>query len=220
MISVTIKKEWSKIRRIWWVPFVCMLVALVDYYLTLRNVGLMHGANQLWANLLFDEYVFFDAIKWVFLFSGIWFAGFQIGPECVEKRLRLLFHLPVYHHVLLYTMLGVGFTLLILLFVITTGVFWLISSAYGFPFEMTLPMYKAMVPWFIASLTSWCATAAVIADPSFLRKLCLALAGYGYFTLLTSARGFAQIDLFVHTLICIPWLLAFNAAALRVKERD
>ncbi len=220
MIPVIIKKEWSKIRRIWWLPFVCMLVALGDYYLTLRGFRIMHGASELWAKLVFDEYIFFDTIQWVLLCSAIWFASFQIGPECVERRLRLLFHLPVHHYVLVYTMLGVGFALLTALFAFMSALFWGISFYNGFPVEMTWPMYLTTFPWFLVSLTAWCATAAVIADPSLLRKLCLTLAGYGYFIMLTSTKGFASLDLLSYTLVCLPWLLAFHASALRVKERN
>ncbi|PIE74348.1 MAG: hypothetical protein CSA19_00185 [Deltaproteobacteria bacterium] len=213
-----IKKEWYKVRRIWWLPFVFMLGAIGDYYLSLRSFRLIHGATELWSQLLLKETIFFEQVKWVFLFSGVWFAVFQIGPECRQRRLRLLFHLPVNHHALLYSMLGVGLTLLTFLFLFTSCLFWIVSYCNGFPSEMTLPMYTTIIPWFLASMTSWCAVAATIADPSRLRKICLALAGYGYFTLLTSTRGFAALDLAAYSLICIPWLFALNASALRVKE--
>ncbi len=220
MVSAIIHKEWYKIRRIWWLPFVLMVGAMGDYYLSLRGVRLIHGATGLWAKLVEDETIFFHAIKWVFLFSGIWFAGFQTGPECLKRRLRLLFHLPVPHHLLLYTMFGVGAGLLLLLFLVMSSFFWLIAYANGFPPEMTFPMYMTTIPWLMASLVIWCATAAAIADPSLLRKVCLALMGVAYCIVLTSSRGFASLDLVPYTLICLPWVMALNASALRVKEGD
>ncbi len=218
VLTVVTRKEWYKLRRIWWLPFVLMLGALGDYYLSLRGFRLMHGATELWSKLLLDEYVFFDSIRWVFLFSGIWFAGFQIAPECTERRLRLLFHLPAHHHVLLSVMFGVGFGFLLMLFAVMTAGFWLIAFLNGFPPEMTWPMYVTTIPWFMASVVIWCATASAIAEPALLRRLCLALMGYAYFLLLTSSRGFAATDLCTHTLACLPWMAAFNASALRVKE--
>ena len=89
----------------------------------------------------------------------------------------------------------VGLTLLTFLFLFTSCLFWIVSYCNGFPSEMTLPMYTTIISWFPASMTSWCATAATIAASSYLRKTCLALTGYGYFTLLTSTRGFAALEL-------------------------
>ncbi len=213
-----IKKEWCKLRRIWWIPFIFMLGAFGDYYLSLRGFRLMHGTTELWSQILLKETIFFTPVKWVFVFSGIWFAAFQVAPECSQRRLRLLFHLPVNHHALLYIIPAVGLSLLALLFLFASCLFWGVSCANGFPSEMTLPMYITIIPWFLTGMTSWCAVAATIADPSRARKICLALAGYGYFVLLTSTRGFAALDIPAYTLLCIPWLFALNASALRVKE--
>ncbi len=216
--SAILRKEYAKLRRGFWLPFVLMLGAMTDYYLSLRGFRIMHGATDLWAKLIFDEYIFFYSIKWVFLFSGIWFAGLQIVPECSGRHLRLLFHLPMNHHLLLYSMFGVGFFMLIFLFLFMSFFFWMIAHYSGFPVEMTYPMYMTTIPWFMASLVAWCATASAIADPSLLRKLCLALMGYAYFVLLTSAKGFDSITIWMYALVCLPWFFAFNASALRVKE--
>ncbi|PIE73099.1 MAG: hypothetical protein CSA19_02075, partial [Deltaproteobacteria bacterium] len=90
----------------------------------------------------------------------------------------------------------------------------------GFPTQMTWLLYLTIIPYFLLAITSWCAVAATIAEPNLLRKICLALTGYGFFVLLTSSRGFATLELSTYTLICIPWLFALNASALRVKEGD
>ena len=220
MFTAMFKKEWYKIRRIWYLPFLLMLGALSDYYLSLQGFRLTHGSNELWFQIIYKETIFFESIKWVFLFAAIWFAAFQLVPECSGRRLRLLFHLPMNHHYLFFVIVGTGLGLLSLLFIFTSAGFWFIACKNGFPTKMTWLLYLTIIPYFLIGITSWCSVAATIAEPTLLRKICLALTGYGFFVLLTSSRGFAALELSTYTLICIPWLFALNASALRIKEGD
>jgi hypothetical protein len=182
----------------------------------------MHGAPTLWNYLLYRETVHFGGLQWLLPLGGAWFAGVQAVPECSGRRLRLMFHLPVSHRLSLYAMFGCGLALCLVLLGATLGGFWLISRQMGFPPELIRVMAGTLLPWGLAGMTTWCAVAAAVADPSYKRKLGIALAGFGYMALLTEGMGFSPMrdSLWIYAAVCLPWPLAVEAAALRVKEGE
>lgn len=220
MIKALLIKEWYKIRYIWWLPLVVSCAALCDYYWTVLAVRSMHGAINLWAGFILKEIIYFQSLKWAFIFSGIWLACFQLLPECTGRKLRVFFHIPVDYRLAFFVIFAFGIGLLTLLFLIIFTLFWVINSHFGFPYELSFPMLKTLIPWALAGMVAWCVTASVIADPSFIRKIVLAGIGIGYMTLLTAEQGYAPMDnsFWGYFLMCLPWLFALPSSALRVKE--
>ena len=222
MIKALFFKEWIKLRYFWCIPFIFAGAALADYHLTFKGVLSMHGAVDTWNGLIFKESIYFASLQWAFILGGIWLASVQMAPECVGKRLRLLFHLPVNAIPALAVQAVTGLGLMALVFCAASAGFALINNHHGLPPELSVPMFKTLLPWGMAGLTSWCATAAAIADPSFKRKICFALAGFAYVTMLTGGRGFTSMSnsIWLYAAACLPWIPAVAAAALRVKEGE
>lgn len=220
MIKTLFFKEWIKIRYICWLPLFVVGVTLCDYYWTLLAVQSMHGSINLWAGLMFKETIYFPNIKWAFIFSGIWLACFQLLPECMGQRLRLFFHLPIHHRKALAVIICTAIIQMLLLFIITGLAFTFVNNQFNFPAELSTPLLLTLIPWALAGLVSWCATAAIIADPSFMRKIMLGLVGIGYINILLAEQGFAgmQEPLYLYVLICLPWAFALESSALRIKE--
>lgn len=220
MIKALLVKEWYKIRYIWWLPLIISGAALCDYYWTVLAVRSMHGAINLWAGFILKEIIYFQSLKWAFIFSGIWLACFQLYPECSGRKLRVFFHIPIDHRISFSVIIAFGFFLLLVFDLIIFALFFFINSNFGFPYELSTPMIKTLIPWALAGLVAWCATASVVADPSFVRKIVLAGIGIGYMKLLTAEQGYAPMDnsFWWYFLICLPWLFALPSSALRVKE--
>jgi hypothetical protein len=222
MLQALLLKERLKLRRSWWVPFLALAGALANVFLTWRSIGAMHGAPALWHILIYRQDVHFGALQWLLPFGGAWFACAQALPECSGRRLRLLFHLPVNHRLSLYVLAACGLALCLALLGAALGGFWLVARLTGFPPELIRAMAGTLLPWGLAGMTTWCATAAAVADPSFKRKLGFGMAGFGYMTLLTAGFGFSPMggSLWLYAAVCLPWPLALEAAALRVKEGE
>lgn len=220
MFKPLLYKEWIKLRYFWFIPFIVCGAALADYWLTFKGVRAMHGAVAAWNGLIADNIIYFGSLKWALLASAIWLAAVQMLPECHNRRLRLLFHLPVNTSRALGVMVLTGAALMLALILYVAVLFYGINRIFGLPWELTGPMLATIAPWGLAAMATWCATAAAIADPSYLRKTAYVLMGIGFLFLLTGGRGYApmQGSLGLYALACLPWLLAPCDAALRVKE--
>ena len=218
--AAVVRKEWVKMRRLFWIPFVLVVAVLCDALMTYRGVRANHGAMSLWVDLVYKQTIHFGRIYWVFLFSGLWFAALQFIPECSGKRLRLLFHLPVSHRVSLYTMVfwGIGWCLAV--FFCGLAGFRLVLALMDFPPQLADPMVGTLLPWGLAAIVAYCTTASVIAEPSRIRKLAFACVGVALASLLQTSSGFSGMtdSLWLYALICLPLPLCIEAAALRVKE--
>lgn len=221
MITPFLFKEWIKLRRLAWVPPVLVAGALVDAWLSMRGLRTNHGATQLWNALVYKQDIHFDKLAYALPLSGVWYACIQFLPECSGRRLRLLFHLPVSHWRALYLPAAVGLACVTVLSGGTLAGLWVILAVgFHLPAELALPMVQTALPWGLAALVAYLATATTIAEPSALRRLAVALAGFAFVSMLTQTAGFAGMtrSLGLYGLLCLLWLLPLEAAALRVKE--
>lgn len=219
IVRAVLLKEWVKLQMLVWVPFLVMIAFLIDTYMRYKGIVASHGASALWLDLIYKQSIAFYKLEWVLIGGGIWFACLQFLPECSNKRLRLLFHIPVSHQLPIYAMLFVGLLVIGVLFLGAFGGFYAILCRFHFPAELYVPMLKTLLPWGLAGSVAYCATAAVIAQTDIVRKLALVFLGYVYISFLSETNGFdAFNDLGWYALSCVPWIFAFEAAALGVKE--
>ncbi|ACJ01180.1 hypothetical protein [Rhodospirillum centenum] len=213
-------KETIKLRRLFWVPPLVVLAALVDTWLTLRAFNSMRGPAQLWNALTYKQEITFDSLAYVLPFAGIWYACVQFLPECTGRRLRLMFHLPVSPWLGLYVPVAVGLGLVLLCSVLALGGLAAVAGSLNLPPQLWGPMVETALPWCLAGMVAYLATAATLADPALHRRLVIALAGLAFVTLLTRTTIFAGMSgsLGWYALACLPWLLPLEAAAQRTKE--
>lgn len=221
MITPLLFKEWIKLRLLAWLPLALVMAALVDSWLVLRAVRNNHGPVQLWNALTYKQDIYFFKLAYVLPLSGLWYACVQFLPECTGKRLRLLFHLPVPHWLALYVPVTVGLACVAAVSVVALGGLGaILALGLHLPAELSWPMVQTALPWCLAALVAYLATAATIADPGPVRRLAIALAGLAFVSMLIQTSGFAGMSdsLPWYGLACLPWLLPLEAAALRVKE--
>lgn len=223
MIGALLLKEWIKLRRLAWLAPLAVIAALVDCWLSLRGQVAAHGAAQLWNTLVAKRPILFDGLAVVLPLTGLWLAGLQFLPECSGRRLRLLFHLPIPPVWSLRLTVAVGLACLaVTLGLAVAGLALVLGVDLRLPVELAAPMLATLAPWGLAAMVAYLAAAAALADPSPLRKAALALAGLAHVALLTQTQGYGALSaaLPFYGLMCLPWLLAPEAAALRVKEGD
>ncbi len=219
-LKASLGKEWIKLRFLGWLPLLLLAAILLEIRMSFAGYIAAHGPASLWQALVYKQVVLFERLEWVFVASGLLLACLQYLPECTGRRLRLLFHMPVSHRLSLHAMAFVGLLSCLALGALGYLGLWLVVSEIHLPPELKKAMCDTMLPWILSSLVAYFTAAAAIAEPSWPRKLAVVFVGVGYLYLLSAQAGFAgmQTSLPYYILICLPWPVAFEAAALRVKE--
>lgn len=223
MIGSLLLKEWIKLRRLGWVAPLAVAAALVDAWLSLRGQVAAHGAAQVWNTLVAKRPVMFDGLAVVLPLTGLWLAALQFLPECSGRRLRLLFHLPLPAAWGLRLPVAVGLACVAAnLALALAGLALVLGADLRLPAELARPMLETVLPWGLAAMVAYLAGAAALADPAPVRRAALVLAGMAHVTLLTNTQGYGALTSALpwYALMCLPWLLAPEAAALRVKEGE
>ncbi|MDR1460156.1 MAG: hypothetical protein LBI78_00725 [Campylobacteraceae bacterium] len=214
-------KERIKLQKLFWLPFVIVLAVSADIYMSYKSVISSHGAAELWIELVYKQSIYFGKLKWALIIGGVLFAYLQFAPECKNGRLRLTFHLPIPYRLSIYSITFVGIILNIALSLSAAICLFLVSWILHFPNELIFDMLMSIVPWSVAGIVSYFAISSIIAESSIIRKLALAFTCVIFINLLTTTNGFFSIrsDLWLYVLSGFFWLFAFEAAALRIKER-
>ncbi|MDR2789900.1 MAG: hypothetical protein LBB59_02865 [Campylobacteraceae bacterium] len=212
-------KERIKLRKFFWIPFLAAFAVIIDAYISYKGVIAHKGATMLWAELIFKQDIYFYKLQWVFIAGGILFSYAQFMPECKEKRLRLMFHLPVSYRFSIYSMMGIGIVLNLFLYIAAIAFLAALFFIMRFPCELSFDMVMTIIPWAIAGFVSYLAAAAVIAEPSIAKKFIFGGMWAVFMSLLTESHGFFsfQKDLWLYLLASLFWLFAFESAALKTK---
>lgn len=220
VLTRLIQKEWLKLRLWGWVPLVLTAVVLLDTYLTLHTIAAMHGKAATWLGIVQKEQVFFGHLLWVFVGAGVFWALLSMVPECIEGRLRLSLHLPADARGVLGMPVAVGVVSVLSLGLLAGAGLALVNALLGMPWLMSWPMVVTLLPWCLAGVVAWCATAACVAEPSRKRKCALLLAGAVYISMLGAYRGFdaMQTSWPLYVLVTVPWVFVPFTGAMRIKE--
>ncbi|MDR3177363.1 MAG: hypothetical protein LBT96_00110 [Campylobacteraceae bacterium] len=220
VLKAILLKERVKLQKLFWLPFVLAIAVSADAYMSYKSVISSHGAAALWVQLVYKQSIYFDKLKWVFMMGGALFAYLQFMPECKNRRLRLMFHMPIPYRVSIYSIIFVGLVLNAALLLIAAFCLFLVFLAFGFPCELIFEMLMSIIPWSTAGVVTYFALSSIIAESSILRKLALSFAAVVFVSLLITTNGFFSIksDLWLYAAASFFWLFAFEAAALRIKE--
>jgi hypothetical protein len=172
----TLYKEWIKLRLYWALMLLGSASYAVYLCLQLRYVHQFHDAVSVWGAWMFKGYLFFASYRHVPLVVGVVLGVLQFLPETLNKRIRLVLHLPlgedraISHH-LLCGLLGLSLILLpaVALFVITGWVY--------FPVEFQRNLFLTLVPWVLAGLASYLLTAALLLENTWRYRVFYLLLG-------------------------------------------
>lgn len=212
-------KEWLKLRYLGWLPFALLLIGMLGTFHDLQGMKSASGGQALWNAVIYRNHMPFSSLRYLPLLAGVWLAAVQFAPECLNRRLRLFFHLPVNPHRALYLIMSVVVGLLGLLSgMLCLGLGWIFRLF--MPVEVGSMVMLTLAPWCLVGFIGYAATALVLVETSTIRRLWHAAIGSIFAIGLLDAREYGSyIDgLPWFGLITLLWLCTHNGVLDRVKR--
>ncbi|MGV8095900.1 MAG: hypothetical protein AB2L24_28955 [Mangrovibacterium sp.] len=214
-------KEWLKIR--WFLAGFTLLGILgVGYVVLMVQHGItFSSAKNFWYNILFMRLQYYGWLKCVPLFGGIAMAVAQYFPETVNRRIKLIFHLPVQENRIILMMHAFGTGCLVASYLIILGLFVALSRI-CLPAEIVSDAVVSVYPWFLAGLTAYFLVALVVLEPVWKYRFLYALIGGLFLPVYlmspaTAAYGPANAPLTMFTVL-LSIALLFSAYRFRKGE--
>ncbi|MDR3456788.1 MAG: hypothetical protein P4N60_05040 [Verrucomicrobiae bacterium] len=166
MLKSLAYKEWIKLRLYWALIFLANLAFTVFLCLQLRRVCKTNELLAVWSNWLFKDYLFFRACEYGPLLLGVIFGSLQFFPEIINKRLRLVLHLPLGEARAVGAHLLVGLGLLTLIFLPAAG---LLAGYAGiwFPREFAVNLAYVYAPWLLGGYAAYILAAFTLLEPTW-----------------------------------------------------
>ena len=149
MIKAIFYKEWIKTK---WIIFLsaAFLFGFSTYLImNLFRVIELKGAVHIWEVMIQKDALFIDSISIVPLILGILFAITQFVPEMQRKCLKLTLHLPYDARKMIFSMVGYGGVVLLIMFALTLLYFYL-SLSTVLACELVNHNIITAVVWFLA----------------------------------------------------------------------
>lgn len=212
-------KEWIKLRYLGLAPFALLLIGLGGSYYDMHGMKSANGGQPVWRMVMFQAHMPFKPMQYLMLLSGVWLAAVQFAPECLNRRLRLFFHLPVGEHRALFLIAGSGAALLAALSaLLCLGQGWI--TAQFMPGQAARMAMLTLLPWCLAGFVSYAATALVLIESAPLRRAWHAAIGAVFALALCRAEGYGEYlsALPWFGLIVIAWFAALSGVLDRVKR--
>lgn len=170
-------KEWIKLRWLILILIGLSLLTFLKIFLNISAAVEVKGAYHLWFVVIFKKAVIYSDIKYIIPFSGIVLALAQFVPETRERRLRLLFHLPVNHNKSLFFMLFTGFSAVLFLIGINLILLVWMMSVF-FPKEVVISSIITSAPWFVSGLAAYLGISLAVVEPAAWRKVIYAVSAF------------------------------------------
>jgi hypothetical protein len=208
MIKSLLYKEWIKLRLYWWLLFAANLAFAGFLALSVRHVFELREAFVVWSNWITKGYLFFRSAQYVPLLIGIVLGCLQFFPEILNKRLRLVLHLPLGEEKAVSIHLAAG--LLLLGLILAPGLLLVLAAgAVYFPSEFQSVVWFTYGPWLLAGFAGYLITAALLLEPTWLSRVFYLMLGAALLRLF-------YLDGFYNAYLRIlPWV-ALGTAALFV----
>ncbi|NWF90527.1 MAG: hypothetical protein HXY50_13830 [Ignavibacteriaceae bacterium] len=215
MIKSLLYKEWLKIRWSFIGLLLVNLIVVVSICVSLYNDFKFYKPNQIYDGVLSWGYVFYIDLMYIPLATGLLLGVVQFFSEINSSRLKLTLHLPMKESSSLLSMQWYGLGLLVLIFIIDAVIISILTSSY-FPYEVVNSFLSISLPWFLAGLTAYIFISLIFVEPSWSRRIFMAVVGVGFVNLLFSniiAMGieaiFSRTDLyfFIITILLTPIIL-------------
>lgn len=182
MIRSIFYKEWIKIGKISILLTIIALLIIAGIHLTVRHDLLMKDAEIYWSEIIYQKYVYFSIFKFLPLITGLLIGLSQFIPETVDKRIKLSLHLPINEEGIVLKMVGIGTTVVLLIFVLLFAVIYGWSLVY-FPVEIVNKTALSIIPWFLSGLAAYFLSSFVILEPIWKYRILYLITGGAFITL-------------------------------------
>ncbi len=170
IIKSLLFKEWLKIRWTYLGMFSVMLATIIYSYLNISHTIELNGAPAFWEFVIYKKLTLGKDLFYIPLVTGILVAIVQYYPEINNGRLKLTLHLPVEERKILFTMVLLSGTLLLIGFLINLAIFGFVLAIL-LPIEVVQANLFFILPVFIAGLTAYFLTAAIMVEPVWSRRI-------------------------------------------------
>ncbi len=170
MLQSLIYKEWIKTRRL--VLLIAILFAAVVTYTFLWGAQQMEasGAVAIWETIIAKDMRLVSYIKYLPPAAGMLLAIAQFAPEMQSKRLKLTLHLPMNESKILYTMLGYGLVILLLIFALT-GLTFALGLSISYAREIVAANLWTSLPWFAGGALAYLLASWICLEPVWRQRI-------------------------------------------------
>lgn len=218
MLKAILYKEWLKVR---WAYFILMAVTLlvtIYIYLNLAQIIKFNNERVVWYDVIFRSFIYYSAVNYIPLITGITLGLTQFIPEVISSRLKLSFHLPIDENKVLIQKILFGcflqLTLSIFLLILLS-----ISTLAFFPRDVLYSMLITTFPLILAGFLGYFLVSFIIVEHSWIRRIILIVIGYGLIELFTEQYFYnlyeKSIGSFVLLCIATSILLLFSGYRFR-----
>ncbi len=174
MIESIIYKEFIKTR--WSLLLIAAAAWIMGAYVVL-NVNYLigvSGIDQLWQMLILSDVTYVETLQYLPLILGVTFGVVQFVPEMLQRRIKLMLHLPCNYFVSVGAMLGFGLVALVVVFLFEMLMV-ILPYDFFFPEECVRRVALTMLEWYMAGLQAYVFTAWICLEPSWRMRLLNAL---------------------------------------------
>jgi len=193
MIKSLVYKEWLKVRWSYIGLVLLNMIVVINICVSLFNAFKFYKANQIYDGVMSWGYVFYIDLMYIPLATGILLGVVQFFPEINSSRLKLTLHLPMRESKSLLTMQWYGLSLLIAIFIADAVIISILALTY-FPSEVVGSFIIMSLPWFLAGFTAYIFISLVFVEPTWSRRIMLAVAGVGFVSLFFGNIGSMGVE--------------------------
>lgn len=198
------------------------ILSIALIFLDIQHDIAFSGGKAYWNSILFRNYIYFSGFKYIPIVGGIVLGISQYFPETVDKRIKLLFHLPQNENKLLLQMLSYGFITLSACYGILLFLFFSLSQVF-FPTEIIRDAMTSITPWLLAGYAAYSLIGLIVLEPLWRYRFYYLIIG-GLFTTLyfTSAKAaaYSTINLALSTItLFLSISLLFSGYRFRKGEQ-
>lgn len=164
MFKSILYKEWIKTQWFILAYLALAMIGIAVLFLNIQHDFTFSGGKSIWNRILFRDYAYFSHLKFIPIIGGLILGIAQYFPETVDKRIKLLFHLPANENKLLMQMLLYGTIQLTLCFIVLLALFMGLSSLF-FPYEIISDAAISITPWFLAGYAAYFLSGLIVLEP-------------------------------------------------------
>jgi len=222
MTKALFYKEWLKIRWAFLIIGTLFILDIIKIALNISYDIRFIGANNYWYQITIMGHLFYTDLNYLPLLAGIALAAFQFAPEIAADRLKLTLHLPLKENNILLTMVGLGILFLFFTFLITYVLFASVILHF-FPMEILASVSITCLPWFLAGINGYLATALIFVEPVWLKRIVLGIITLSYVDMFLYNLKYNQytfsIDIFIFMTILLVITILYPGQRFRKGVR-
>lgn len=170
MYKALFYKEWIKLRPVFYLLILTTMTIYLVFFINIKTIIKVQDVYSVWYSVSVKGVILYGIVKYILPLSGLIIGIAQFVPETMQRRLRLLFHLPVDHNKSLAFMVFVGCLFLSFLIIINYLFLMIIMGLY-FPDIILESVFMTSFPWFISGFISYFGVSLVSVEPSTKGKI-------------------------------------------------